>query len=737
MLCGLVIQQDYELVTFQYPSIATSAKCLLSLVLTLTVTACGEQVSQSPSQSQPNAAAPVAKRIPIELTAHGDTRIDNYYWMRDDSRTDPEVLAHLDAENAYKDAVLAPIMPLKQEIYAELAGRLSRDQSTVPARDNGYWYYQRFADDMEYPVYARKKNLQSGEGTLLDTNAMAVGHDYFAIGGYSVSSNNDILAYSTDTVSRWQYQIRFKNLKTGELYPDILLATDGQAVWANDSQSVYYVKNDPQTLLGYQVYRHSLGTSQGDDVLVYQEDDDSFYTSLGKSKDKSTIYIYHDSTTSSAVSLMNANGLADAATVRSFLPREEDHRYSVAKLGDEYYIRSNWQAENFRLLKVGANSTDDKSSWREVVPHHADVYLEDFVVFDGYLATLEKRLGNAELSVITLATGQRRAVSFDEAVFVASFSDNHEVSSGQLRVAYRSPITPESIYDIDLGTLERSLLKQDEVLGGYRRENYRTQRIAIEARDGERVPVTLIYRADKFAQDGSMPLYQYGYGAYGANEEPSFYSSWVSLADRGFLVAIAHIRGGGMLGHRWYEAGKLSFKRNTFTDFIDVSRGLIAQQYADSERVYAVGGSAGGLLIGAIMNMAPSLYHGVTAEVPFVDVITTMSDPSIPLTTNEYDEWGNPAEKSAYDYMLAYSPYDQVRATDYPHTLVTAGLHDSQVQYFEPMKWVAKLREMKTDSNTLILATDMTSGHSGASGRFKSLQEVARNYAFFVDLASR
>ncbi len=702
-------------------------RLLAALVLSTAIYACSEQESAT-------LAAPVARKIPHAMTAHGQTRIDNYYWMRDDSRSDSDVLDHLAAENRYSDAVLAPLMPLKDAIYTELVGRMEKDQSTVPALDNNYWYYRRYSGDMEYPIYARKSAPDATEQVLLNGNDMAAGQEYFSIGDYGISTDNEILAWSTDTLANRIYTIEFRNLQSGAMYTDALLDTNEQVVWANDNKSLYYVKKDLQTLLGYQVYRHTLGTSQQDDLLVYQEDDRSFYTSLGKSKDNSVIYIYHSSTTKSGVSLIDAN--ASAPVVEVFLPLEDDLEYSVAKLGDEYYIYTNWDATNFRLMKVKVGQTQDKSAWQEVIAHRSDVLLEDFVLFDGYLVVKEKTQAQSAVYITALASGERVKLDFEEPVYVVRFDRNPQLDSDAVRLHYSSPTTPASVYDVSLKTLAKTLKKQDKVLGGYTADSYVTERIFVAARDGAMVPVTLVYRKDKFRKDGSNPLYQYGYGAYGYTLEPDFNANWLSLTERGFVVAIAHIRGGQILGRHWYEAGKLHNKKNTFTDFIDVTKGLIALQYADPDKIYAEGGSAGGLLMGAVMNMAPELYNGVAAHVPFVDVLTTMSDASIPLTTNEYEEWGNPADKEAYAYMLSYSPYDQVAAVDYPHTLVTTGLYDSQVLYFEPMKWVAKLREVKTGDNALVFVIDMEAGHSGASGRFKRLQQQALAYAFFVDLAS-
>jgi len=704
------------------------AALLLAAIFT---TACSQDTA-SPGEAP---VPPVAKKIPHQLSAHNDTRVDNYYWMRDDTRTDPEVLAHLHAENAYTRDLLAPIAPLKETIYEELVGRLEKDDSTVPVYQNGYWYYRRFSGDMEYPLYARKQKLSDDEEILLDGNTLAAGHDYFNIGDYSVSTNNRILAYSTDTLSRRIYTIEFTNLETGDQYADKLTGTSGQMIWANDNETVYYIYKDPQTLLGYQVFRHRLGTSQEDDTLVYQEDNTSFYTYLGKSKDREIVYVFHSSTTSSSVSLLDANN--STANLHAFLPLEADHEYSVAKLGNVYYIRTNWNAVNFRLMKVGATNSANKAAWQEVLPHREDVFLEDFTLFEDHLVAKEKINGQSTATITQLSTGKKQALAFDDQVYIVDLYSNPELGSDYLRVYYSSPTTPSSIIDISLADFGRELKKQDKVLGGYIAAEYAAERIFVTARDGKNIPVTLLYRRDNFSKDGSNPLYQYGYGSYGYTKEPYFNSNWLSLTDRGFVVAVAHIRGSQMLGRPWYEDGKLLNKKNSFTDFIDVTRGLVAQKYGDGDKVYAEGGSAGGLLMGAVMNMAPTDYDGIAAHVPFVDVITTMSDPSIPLTTTEYDEWGNPANAESYSYMLSYSPYDQVAAIEYPNTLVTAGLHDSQVQYFEPMKWVAKLREMKSGDNVLLFKVNMEAGHGGSSGRFKRLQDKALTYAFFIDLASQ
>ena len=679
------------------------------------------------------AVAPVAKKVPYEMTAHGDTRVDNYYWMRDDSRTDAEILGHLESENAYVETVLAPLKERREALFEELVARIEKDDSTVPYFENGYWYNANYSGDKEYPVYIRKPSLDAEDEVLLDVNVMAEGHDYFSIGGIAVSKNNKLMAYAQDTLSRRIYTIYVQNIETGEMYDDVLETTSGQVFWGNDNQSLFYIKKDLQTLLGYQVYRHTLGTPQSDDVLIYEETDTTFYTFLGESKDRSDIYIYHSHTDKGGVTVIDADN--PTAPTKTFLPIQDGHEYDIAKLGDDYYVRTNLDAKNFRIVKVSGENTQDTSAWVDVVAHNPDVFIQDMTVMGNHLVVKEKVNGMLRLVAHNLTTGEHVVIPTEDPVFGAYFTGNTQADADHVRIYYSSLTTPPSIYDVDLNTLEFTLKKQNKVSDDFDAGMYASERVMIEARDGVSVPVSLVYKKSTFKKDGTNPLYQYAYGSYGSTIEPTFRSSWVSLLDRGFVVAIAHIRGGQMMGREWYETGKMGQKINTFTDYIDVTKGLIAQNYADKDRVFAMGGSAGGLLMGAIANMEPSLYTAISAHVPFVDVVTTMSDASIPLTTGEYSEWGNPENADEYAYMLSYSPYDQVAAQDYPHMLVTTGLHDSQVQYFEPMKWVAKLREYKTDDNLLLFQTNMEAGHGGASGRFKRFESTALEYAFVLHLA--
>lgn len=677
--------------------------------------------------------APVAKKVPHKMEAHGVTRTDDYYWMRDDSRTDDAILAHLALENNYLETVLAPLKNTREALFEELVSRIEKDDSTVPVLDNGYWYYTSYSGENEYPVYLRKPTLDANPQVLLDANVMSKGHDYFSIGSYAVSENNALMAYSEDTLSRRIYTIYVKNLKSDEKLDDVLEGTSGNVVWANDNTHLFYVKKDPQTLLGYQVYRHELGTPQSDDVLVYEESDPTFYTYISKSKDDSVIYIHHQNTDKTGVSIVDANNPTAPAQV--FLPLKNGQEYSVAKAEDGYYVLTNIDAKNFRVMKAPLDATGDASKWEDVIAHRPNVFLQSIEVMKNHLVVKEKENGMLRMVVHNLTTNEEKVIPTQDPIYGAYFYANPEMDTSTLRIHYSSLTTPASIVDINLDTLDSEVMKQTRVSETFDSSAYKSERVSIEARDGTEIPVSLVYRKDKFKKDGTNPLYQYAYGSYGATIDPTFRSSWLSLVDRGFVVAIAHIRGGQMLGRQWYEEGKMHRKMNTFTDFIDVTKGLIASQYADKDRAFAMGGSAGGLLMGAVVNMAPELYRGVSAHVPFVDVVTTMSDASIPLTTGEYSEWGNPANKDEFEYMLSYSPYDQVEKKDYPNMLVTTGLHDSQVQYFEPMKWVAKLREYKTDDNLLLFKTDMEAGHGGASGRFKRFESTALEYAFVLYLA--
>ncbi|MBU2898256.1 S9 family peptidase [Vibrio hepatarius] len=713
---------------------------LITLAVSATlITGCSNQGIQTvtqPSQVELTAQqtqAPVAKKVPHVLESHGETRIDNYYWMRDDKRKDTKILQHLEQENQYADTVLKHTERLQEQLFEEIKGRIAKDDNSVPVKEGNYFYSSQVLGDNEYAIYRRAKDFAGTNSELLiDANELAKEHEFFNIGGLYVSPNESLLAYGEDILSRRVYTIRVKDLDTGTYLADKVEGAESDIAWQNDNKAFYYIKKDPQTLLGFQVYHHILGTPQSSDTLIYEELDDAYYTSLGKSKDGEQVYIFHSSTETSSVSVIDANNPQPKA--KAFYPREEGIEYSIAKLNDWYYIYTNYQAVNFRLMKVEQNNIHDRSKWQDVIAADNDTLLVDFTLFEDHLVYEQRKGGLSTVTIRQLSTDKEFPLEFNDSAFSAYFTGNYELDNSKVRVYYSSLTTPGTYYDFDLVTGKPEIMKQTPVLGDFDANNYQSERIMVSARDGKQIPVSLVYRKDKFKKDGTNPIYQYGYGSYGHTINPSFSSARLSLLDRGFVYAIAHIRGSEMLGRPWYEDGKKLTKQNTFNDFIDVTRSLTDSGYGSKDKVFAVGGSAGGLLMGAVINQAPELYRGIAAHVPFVDVVTTMLDESIPLTTNEYDEWGNPGEKAYYEYMLSYSPYDNISAQSYPNMLVTTGLHDSQVQYFEPMKWVAKLREIKTGNHALLFKTDMEAGHGGASGRFKRLKEDALEYAFFIDL---
>ncbi|NUZ12335.1 S9 family peptidase [Pseudoalteromonas sp. McH1-7] len=675
---------------------------------------------------------PLAKKLPKSLLHHDHERIDNYYWMRDDERKNDEVLAHLNAENAHCDALMAPHQTLQSQLFEEMKGRIVKDDSSVPSKDGSYWYVSEVNGDEEYAKHYRASQEDLSDKTLLlDVNQLAQGNEFYDVGDITVSPHEQLLAYSEDTDGRRIYTIKFLDLTTNTLLPDVLHNTEGQVVWANDNKTLFYVRKDEQTLLGFQVYRHVLGTPQSDDILVFEEQDRQFYMGLGKSRDDSAIFIYLAATETSDQLILDAND--PMGEFKTLLPRVEGHEYGLEKMGEFYYILTNKAAKNFRLMRATEQTIVDIEQWEEVVAHREHVLLEGLELFNSHFVLTEREQGQIRF-VVHDYQGQSYHLSFDDACYYATIGSNPEPSATSVRIHYSSMTTPSSVYDCNLTSGKKTLKKQQQVLGDFKPEYYHSERLHITARDGVKVPVSLVYRKDKFQQDGSNPLLQYGYGSYGITIDPNFSSQILSLLDRGFVYAIAHIRGSEMLGRQWYEQGKKAHKQNTFNDFIDVTKALVEQGYGDKDKVFASGGSAGGLLMGAIANQAPELYLGLGCHVPFLDVLTTMLDESIPLTTNEYDEWGNPNFQADYQTILAYSPYDNIEAKAYPHILVTTGLHDSQVQYWEPMKWVAKLREYKTDGNLLLFKTDMEAGHGGASGRFKSLHERALEMAFFISL---
>ena len=673
---------------------------------------------------------PKAEIIPKELTIHGHTRVDNYYWLNE--RENPKVVDYLKAENEYTRAVMKPTEALQEKLYNEILGRIKQTDLSVPYRSNGYYYYTRYEEGKDYPVYCRKKgSLKGAEEALLNVNEMAQGHGYYSVTGLSVSSDNTLLAYGVDTVSRRKYTIRFKNLATGETLPDAIPTTTGSAAWANDNKTVFYIQIDDTTLRPQKVFRHVLGTAVGSDVLVFHEADETFNTFAYKSKSKKYIFVASESTLSTEYRFVPADEPAGELMV--FQPRERDLEYDLDHYMDKFYVRTNMGAKNFRLMTAALDKTG-KDDWAELIPNRDDVFLEGFELFKGALVVEERRNGLIQIRIMPWDKGPEHYLDFGEETYSAYLSTNREFDTEWLRYEYESLTTPQSTFDYSMTAKEKKLLKQQEVLGGFDAGNYRAERHYATARDGVKVPVSLVYRKG-FVKDGKAPCLLYGYGSYGASTDADFSSARLSLLDRGFVFAIAHIRGGQEMGRAWYEDGKLFKKKNTFNDFIDCAGYLVEQKFTNPDRLFADGASAGGLLMGAVLNMRPDLFKGVVAGVPFVDVVTTMLDKTIPLTTGEFDEWGNPEVKEYYDYMLSYSPYDRVEAKDYPALLVTTGLQDSQVQYFEPAKWVAKLRVMKTDKNPLLLWTNMEGGHGGVSGRFRRLKQVALEYAFMLDLA--
>ena len=677
--------------------------------------------------------APIALKQSRPLTMHKKTRVDDYYWMRDDERENKEILDHLAAENDYCDAQLAPIKPLQTQLFDELKSRIVKDDNTFPVKDGQYWYHSEVRGDDEYSRHYRSSEVSTKDKQLLlDVNSLADGFEFYELGEVAISPNEQLLAYSEDTDGRRIYTVKFKVIDNADLLADVLENTEGQIVWANDNKTVFYVKKDLKTLLGFQVYRHVLGTPQTEDVLVYEEHDRSFFMGLGKSRDESLIIIDLATTETNDTWVLNADHPTGDFT--QLIPREEGHEFDVDKLGDTYYIVTNWQAKNFRLMTATTATIVDKNQWIEHTAHRDDVLLEGVETFDDFLVLTERELGQTRFVVVD-KNQQRMMLEFDDPCYYAAVAMNPESDSKTARIYYSSLTTPGSLYEVDLNTGAKTVLKQQQVLGEFEAENYTSERLMVTVRDGIKVPVSLVYRKELFKKDGTNPLFQYGYGAYGITIDPSFSSTSLSLLDRGFVYAIAHVRGSEMLGRKWYEQGKKQYKQNSFNDFIDVTKVLVSQGYGAQGKVFASGGSAGGLLMGAVVNQAPELYLGVGCHVPFLDVLTTMLDESIPLTTNEYDEWGNPNNPDYYDIIAQYSPYDNIKAQNYPNILVTTGLHDSQVQYWEPMKWVAKMREYKTDDNILVFKTDMDAGHGGASGRFKSLEEKALEMAFFISLA--
>jgi len=697
---------------------------LLAAICLIFATACN---SNKETMQRP----PVAKKIPTNLEKHGDVRVDNYYWLND--RENPEVIDYLNQENDFYDEVTKHTKDFQNNLFEEMKSRIKEDDTSVPYFYNQYWYYTRFETGKQYPIFCRKKgNLESVEEVMFNVNEMAEGHDYFQLNGIEVSPDNTLAAFGVDTVSRRQYTLRIKNLITGEIYPDKIDNTTGGSNFANDNKTLFYTLQNPTTLRSEKIMKHKLGETADKDQLVFFEEDETYNTWVDKSKSEQYIFIGSYSTLTSEMRFVNADTPDDEFKI--FQPRTRGLEYDVNHYGDKFYIVTNADnATNFKLMSTPITATG-KSNWKDIISHRADVLLEGIDIFKDYLVVSERYNGLKRIHIKRWDNSNDYYLPFGSETYSANTSTNLDFNTTKLRYVFNDMTTPSSVIEFDMATQDKTVLKEQEVLGGkFDKNNYTSKRIWATAKDGTKVAISLVYRKDT-KLNKETPLLLYGYGSYGITLNPSFSTTRLSLLDRGFVYAIAHVRGGQYLGRPWYEDGKLLKKKNTFTDFIDCSKFLIAEGYTSTEHLYAMGGSAGGLLMGAVVNMAPELYNGVIAAVPFVDVVTTMLDDSIPLTTGEYDEWGNPNELEYYNYIKTYSPYDNVADRDYPNMLVTTGLHDSQVQYWEPAKWVAKLREHKTDDNILLLHTNMEAGHGGASGRFEALKEVAQEYAFILDL---
>lgn len=707
------------------------------LISMMSLIACQTEADKNQNQnsdmnSTKNIPIPKAKKVDHELVKHGDTRNDPYYWLN--QREDQEVIDYLNQENEYTSTQLKHTEALQEHLYEEIVGRIKQDDSSVPYKDNGYYYITRYEKGLEYPIYSRKKeSLEAAEEVFINANEEAKNHSFYQAGGLRVSPNNQILAYAEDTLGRRIYTIKFKNLATGEMLADEIPNTTGSSTWANDNKTIFYSIKD-KSLRSYKIFKHRLGTDTSEDEEVYHETDDTFGTFVYKTKSKRFLVIGSYQTLTAEYRILDAN--TPDGDWKIFEPRNKEAKleYSIDHYDDRFYIVTNLDAKNFRLMSCPLDATG-KENWEEVIPHREDVLLEDMEIFKDYLVLSERKDGITKLRVRPWK-GEEHYIQFSEEACLAYTSVNRDFDTNVVRIGYQSMKTPNSIFDYDVNTKELKLLKQDEILGSFNKANYSSERLYATAKDGVKVPISLVYRKG-VKLDGSAPLLLYGYGSYGSSMEPYFSSVRLSLLDRGFVYAIAHIRGGEEMGRHWYEDGKLLKKKNTFTDFIACGEHLIAEDYTSKGNLYAMGGSAGGLLMGAISNMRPDLWNGIISAVPFVDVITTMLDETIPLTTGEYDEWGNPNDKEYYDYIKSYSPYDNLEAKAYPNMLVTTGLHDSQVQYWEPAKYVAKLRELKTDQNLLLLHTNMDAGHGGASGRFARHKETAREYAFLLDLAGK
>ncbi|MEO8017111.1 MAG: S9 family peptidase [Pseudomonadota bacterium] len=714
-----------------------TARFAPTIVLIVSLTACDSNMKQTPSSVTAPMLAPVAAKKPYQVVSPNGSREDEYYWLRDDKRENSEMLAYVKAENAYADAMLAHIKPLETKVYHEIIGRLQQDDTSVPYLMNGYWYFRRFETGKEYPIFSRRVDTKDApEEILLNVNELSKGHDFFEVGDIAISPDSKLMAWAEDTVGRRQYVVKVMDLSNHQVYPIELPDVENNVVWAGDNKTFFYIEKEPKTLLGYKVRSHHLDSTNHNDVaadpLVWEQKDDSFYTQLMRTKDEKYVLIHTQSTVSSEVLYADSN--ARKLEFKMFLPRERDHEYQVEHANGRWILRTNWQAKNFRIVEVPHGAEADRTKWKDVVAHRDDAFVDAYDVAARFLTIEEHSGGLRKLRIRPWDGAPDIFVTADEPSYTMSLDTNREFDSDKLRYTYQSMVTPRTTYDYDFKTGKRDLLKREPVLGGYDPANYATEFAWATARDGVKVPVSIVYRKTT-ARDGTAPLLQIGYGSYGSTYDPEFSYLPPSLLDRGFVVAIAHIRGGQEMGRAWYENGKLLHKKNTFTDFIDVTRWLAANKYNDPKRAFALGRSAGGLLMGAIANMAPQDYRGIVTGVPFVDVVTTMLDESIPLTTNEFDEWGNPKKKEFYDYLLSYSPYDNLSAQNYPAMFVHSGLWDSQVQYYEPTKYVARLRARRTGDSLIVLRTNMEAGHGGKSGRYEHFREYAEQYAFLIDQA--
>ena len=672
----------------------------------------------------------MVKKIPTRLETHGHVRVDDYYWLR--QRDNPDVIRYLTEENDFAAKTMAHTQEFEKKLFEEIKGRIKQSDLSVPYKRDDYFYYTRFETGKEYPIYCRKLGSVDGaEQVMLDGNVLATGHEFFSIGGSAVSSGQDLLAYAIDTQGRRIHTTYLKNLSTGTMLPDVIPNVTENLAWGNDNRTLFYGKQDETTLRQHQIWRHVVGTDPATDKLVYQEDDETFGVYIFKTKSKKYLMLVSAQTITHEYRYLEAD--QPGGEFKVFLRRARGHEYQVDHIDERFLIRTNDRAKNFRLMSTPV-AQPGRAHWREIIAHRDDVYLGDFDLFKDYLVLEERARGLTQIRVVPWSGTDAHYLEFAEPAYRAHLGANMEINTNIVRFDYTSMKTPQAVYDYDMSSRERKLLKQEEVLGGFNADDYVTERLYAPASDGTEIPLSLLYRKG-LMKDGMNPTLLYGYGSYGASIDAAFASPRLSLVDRGFVFAIAHIRGGQELGRQWYDDGKLLKKKNTFTDFIACAEYLIQQRFTKPDKLFAMGRSAGGLLMGAVSNLRPDLFKGIVAEVPFVDVVTTMLDPSIPLTTGEYDEWGDPNKKEFYDYMLSYSPYDHVERKNYPAMLITGGLHDSQVQYWEPAKWVAKLRELKIGNNPVLLKTNMDAGHGGASGRFRRHQETAFSYVFLLDLA--